>query len=102
MTKYYDSSSGAQEPVRAIKHSPFGIGIHFHRAPGVRRLGRTGGLRFLEFHEDIGQCSQLGLVSRLENPPSEIEIVVERSCVLKQILVLQILVRRHDGAQFTE
>ena len=91
-----------QEPVRAIKRPPFGIGIHFHRAPGVGRLGRAGDLRLLGFHEDIGQRSQLGLVSRLENPPSEIEIVVERRCVLKQILVLQILVRRHDGTQFTE
>ena len=89
-------------PTRSMKHFPFGIGIHCHQAPGVGRLGRAGGLRFIEFHEDIGQCSQLGLVSRLENPPSEIEIVVERRCVLKQILVLQILVRRNDGARFKE
>ena len=91
-----------QEPVHVIKCSPFGIGIHFHRAPGVRRLGRTGGLRFLGFHADTGQRTPLGPVPRLENPPMESEIVVERHGVLKQILVLQSLVRRHGGAQFTE
>ena len=91
-----------QEPVCAIKRSPFGIGIHFHRAPGVGRLGRTGGLRFLGFHRDTGQPTPLGPVPRLENPPMESEIVVERHGVLKQILVLQSLVRRHGGAQFTE
>ena len=91
-----------QEPVRTIKRSPFVVGIHFHRAPGVGRLGRTGGLRFLGFHEDTGQRTPLGPVPRLENPPMESEIVVERHGVLKQILVLQILIRRHDGTQFTE
>ena len=97
------TSSGAPHgSTRSMKHFPFGIGTHCHRTPGVGRLGRARGLRLLGFHEDIWQCSQLGLVSRLENPLSEIEILVERRCVLKQILVLQTLVRRHDGAQFTE
>ena len=73
--------------------------VRCHQTLGVGRLGRARGLRLFGFHKDTGKRSKLGLVSRLKNPPSKIEIVVERCCVVKQILVLQILGRRHDGAR---